>query len=551
MYGKLFHTKKGAYMINNKLLFFALFYISSLLSGNSEILLPIFFTAQVNNTKAYVCYIPQPTQNVIQKNGWDYFHHCCFTMPNVLKKAQIEQCPFILVLPQTYDGYTPVAFEAPIIEGARVALTWSSAYYRFKELGNVDVQIILIPKEKANDISSIKASIHQALTQNIKDESNASPEQCITKRIYQAGTLSLNTENAIEITPYNPPTITKKPTIIPTKLNPNIKNKRIVITGAAGFLGSHLAQELIKKDYQVIAIDNLSCCTGENINHLKNHPNFDFHQIDISQPFDINGPIDIIVHLASVPSPAYYYTMPIETLQAGLHGTKEALELARRKNAQLMFASSSEVYGDPKVHPQTESYPGSVDPTGKRSQYDESKRGAETLIKLYFEKYNLDVRITRLFNTFGPGMRLSDGRAITNFIQATLDDKPMLIYGDGNQTRSPAYVSDTIEGLLRIIESDTIRSFKTIEERIFNIGNPEEYSVNEIASCINKIAQKHLQKTITIKHIPQFDVSDPKVRQPDISYVHKITHFQPLVPFQQGLEKTFLYYYKNRYPKTT
>lgn len=502
-----------------------------------------FFTAQLPNVKAYGYYIPQPTDELVTQKGKEYFDASYQLLPQVLEIARAEQCPFVLMVPEQLTGFTTTSFHAPIIEGARVALTWASAYYRFKKLGNVDLRIVLLPSQMQDQNFVLNALIN-AMTFTTDIKSGQTPEELIKQRIMRATNFSTAPKQLyVTIEPYYPQQHTTEQTLITPSLPYDPSKKRIVITGAAGFLGSYLSEKLLEKGYQIIALDNLSCCTGKNIAHLTNEPHFSFHQYDVSYPFEITGPVDTVMHLASVPSPVQYYAMPIETLRSGLHGTKETLDLARNKNAKYIFASTSEVYGDPKEHPQSESYAGNVNPIGKRSQYDESKRGAETLIKLYFEQHNMDVRIARIFNTFGPGMQLSDGRVITNFIQAALTNQPMIIHGSGNQTRSPAYVSDTIEGIISVLESEKIGTFSSIEQRIFNVGTPEEFSINEIANLVNQLAEKYLHRTVPIKHVPHFDHTDPQVRKPDITYLNAITSFNTRVPFIMGLEKTFLHYY--------
>ena len=245
-----------------------------------------------------------------------------------------------------------------------------------------------------------------------------------------------------------------------------------------------------------------------------------------------------------MPSPKDYYERPIETLRAGLHGTYQTLQLAEKNAARYLLGSTSEVYGDPDVNPQPETYIGNVDVMGKRSQYDQSKRGAETFCKLFFDQYGLDIRIARIFNTYGPHMRLGDGRVVTNFIQAALLNTPLTIYGTGNQTRSFAYVADTVQALYKLATNDSIAQLEDIDDRIFNVGNPQECSINVVAQKINNLSQKHLDKTVSITHIPQFDFTDPKVRKPDITKISHALDYHPNIDFDQGLEKTFLYFFR-------
>lgn len=510
---------------------------SQLISAHQTIHSP-FFSFEIEQQTAHVFYIPHPSQT---KNGNSLFFNACFDFPFILEHAHHTNVPLILAIPDTYQTISTIEEDAPIIEGARVALAWASAYQRFDTLGNINVCALLIPKTYTEQ--QILQNISELVT---KEEYSIpftlTPEEKMAQRItraylFQQAPLS----NAFCIKPIESRPKTPETKIITPKSH---TKKTILITGVAGFLGSYLAQTFLDKNYYVIGLDNFICSTGENLIPLKKQAHFEFHEFDVSHPFEIEGPIDYIAHLASVPSPADYYKMPVETLRSGLHGARQALALAARKNARILLASSSEVYGNPEMHPQPETYAGRVDPIAMRSQYDESKRGEETLAKIYYEKHGIDIRIARIFNTFGPGMRLSDGRVMTNFIQAALDNKPMIVHGDGNQTRSPAFVTDTIDGLTKLLESDTISHFQSIDQRIFNVGTPIEFSVNQIADAVNTISQKHLNYTVPITHIPHFDTTDPKVRRPDITYLKKIIGFQPRISFEEGIEKMFVHYMK-------
>jgi dTDP-glucose 4,6-dehydratase len=316
-----------------------------------------------------------------------------------------------------------------------------------------------------------------------------------------------------------------------------------LISGAIGFIGSHLTKALLDQGHQVIGLDNLSCCDSKNIEPFKSNANFNFFYHDVTQPIEVAGPIDCVIHLASVPSPAFYYAMPIETMTSGLCGTENMLEVALQKRARFLFTSTSEVYGDPTVSPQPETYPGNVDPLGMRAPYDQSKRGAETLIKIYHERYHLDVRIARLFNTYGPHMRLDDGRVITNFIQALLTNTPMTLYGSGEQTRSFSYVNDTVRGLLRLLNVEFAPT-TPIQERVFNIGSTHEVTIEQLAHKYNEVARKLGISPTEIKSIKAFDTSDPKQRRPDLTRAQQILQYEPTFSLTDGLEKTLLYFLK-------
>jgi dTDP-glucose 4,6-dehydratase len=235
-------------------------------------------------------------------------------------------------------------------------------------------------------------------------------------------------------------------------------------------------------------------------------------------------------------------------LLVGLHGTQNTLEVARAKNARYLFTSTSEVYGDPLIHPQPESYGGNVDCMGKRSAYDQSKRGAEVLIKLYFEHYGVDTRIARLFNTYGPGMRLADGRVINNFLESLINNTPLKINGSGDQTRSFAYVDDTIDGIFRLIDNDALCNEPHITQRVFNLGNPDEFTINELAYKVNELSKKYFNREIPIIHRENPDMSDPRMRRPDISRAQTILGFMPRVSLDEGLEKS-LQFFLNKHNK--
>lgn len=477
-----------------------------------------------------------------QGDYWNSFHTAAFEIPLLLHYASISKMPVILVVPE-HEGYSPLDDQAPIIEGARVALAWASAYYRFAELGNVDVKIITYKSNQNLTFSQILAAASTVLELRCKDNSLKTAELAIENRMYNFDQLKI-TDNTPEIVCRSWSVQESTSHIIPlvTALPHKKEIKRILIAGGAGFIGSHLAQELIHQGYQVIILDNFLCCDGSNLNEIKNQHNLDVIYHDVTQEFTLEGPIDYIVHLASAPSPAFYYTKPRETLQAGLHGTKNLLELARQKNARFLFASSSEVYGNPTITPQPETYAGHVSPVGKRSQYDQSKRAGETLIKLYYEKYGIDVRIVRIFNTYGPGMNINDGRVVTNFIKQMLEDKPLTIYDNGKQTRSFAYVSDTVDGIIKVLFSDKLTKTNSIQDRVFNIGNPEEFTINELAKKINELSYHYFHKHVLISHIEQPDPYDPRQRCPNISKIKNVTGFSPQITLDEGLEKTFLFF---------
>jgi dTDP-glucose 4,6-dehydratase len=308
------------------------------------------------------------------------------------------------------------------------------------------------------------------------------------------------------------------------------KNKEIsVITGGAGFLGSHLCERLLKEGHQVIAIDNLVTGDVSNIAHLFGYERFRFVSYDVTNYIFIDGPVHNVLHFASPASPIDYLKLPIQTLKVGSLGTHKALGLAKTKGAKFLLASTSEVYGDPLVHPQSESYWGNVNPIGFRGVYDEAKRFAEAMTMAYHRYHGVKTRIVRIFNTYGPRMRVEDGRAIPAFISQALRGEPMTVFGDGSQTRSVCYVDDLIDGIYRLLCSD-------ISEPI-NIGNPDEIPILQLAQEIKALTGSGSQ--IVFKELPQ---DDPKIRQPDITKAKSLLDWLPKVPRSEGLKKTLEYF---------
>lgn len=305
-----------------------------------------------------------------------------------------------------------------------------------------------------------------------------------------------------------------------------------VVTGGSGFLGSHLCDKLIKENIFVICIDNLLTGSLDNIEHLFGSPNFHFIRHDITNFIHVPGNVDYVLHFASPASPLDYHQLPIETLKVGSIGTHTALGLAKEKKARFLLASTSEVYGDPLVHPQKENYWGNVNPIGPRGVYDEAKRFAEALTMAYQRYHNLSTRIVRIFNTFGTRMRLNDGRAIPAFFSQALRNEPITIFGDGMQTRSFIYVDDEVNGILKLLFSD--------ENEPVNIGNPEEITVKQIAEEIIEITNS--KSEIIYQDLP---IDDPKVRQPDITKAKEKLGWQPLVDRKEGLRRT-MHYFKEK-----
>jgi len=304
---------------------------------------------------------------------------------------------------------------------------------------------------------------------------------------------------------------------------------RILVTGAAGFLGSHLSRHLLDKGHSVVGLDNFITGNVDNIRDLFKNGRFEFINYDVTNYLHVPGKLDAVLHFASPASPIDYLKFPIPTLKVGALGTHKALGLAKNKNAIFMIASTSEVYGDPLINPQHEGYWGNVNPIGPRGVYDEAKRFAEALTMAYHRYHNMQVRIVRIFNTYGPNMRLKDGRAVPNFMVQALKGRPITVYGDGRQTRSLCYVSDLIEGIYRLLKSG-------INEPV-NIGNPRELTLLELAEMVKAAAGS--KSKIIFKPLPE---DDPKVRRPDITRARRELKWRPRIPLEDGLKRTVAYF---------
>lgn len=306
--------------------------------------------------------------------------------------------------------------------------------------------------------------------------------------------------------------------------------KRVLITGAAGFLGSHLCDRFIKEGYHVIGMDNLLTGSLDNIQHLFPLENFEYYHHDVSKFVHVPGELDYILHFASPASPIDYLKMPIQTLKVGALGTHNLLGLAKAKGARILVASTSEVYGDPLIHPQTEEYWGNVNPVGPRGVYDEAKRFLEAITMAYNTYHNVETRIIRIFNTYGPRMRVNDGRVLPAFFSQAIRGEGLTVFGDGSQTRSFCYVDDLVEGIYRLLLSDY--------DKPVNIGNPDEVTIKEFGEEVLAMVGNP-QATLTYHDLP---VDDPKVRQPDISKAKEILGWEPQITRAEGMKRTYEYF---------
>lgn len=300
---------------------------------------------------------------------------------------------------------------------------------------------------------------------------------------------------------------------------------RILVTGGAGFLGSHLCERLLEVGHEIIAMDNRVSGRTENLEPIFYRDRFTYYDHDVTEFIHVNGDLDWVIHMASLASPVFYQNHPIKTLKVGALGTHKTLGLAKEKDASYLFASTSEVYGDPEVNPQPESYRGNVDPFGPRSCYDESKRYGESIVRAYREEHNLDVRIPRIFNTFGPRMRLDDGRVIPTFVRQAFNGEPLTVHGDGSQTRSFCFVDDLIDGLLSLMVSDI--------QTPVNLGNPDERTIQSVAEVVLDLTGSE-GGIVHEERPPQ----DPEIRRPDISKARSELDWEPGITFKEGLEQT-------------
>ena len=305
--------------------------------------------------------------------------------------------------------------------------------------------------------------------------------------------------------------------------------RRAVVTGGAGFLGSHLCQRLLADGWQVLCVDNLVTGAGRNVAHLRGNPNFDSLQHNVSEPLYIDGPVDAVLHFASPASPIDYADHPIATLKVGTLGTHNMLGVARAKGAIFFLASTSEVYGDPLVHPQPETYWGNVNPVGPRAVYDEAKRASEAFTMAYHRAHGMNTRIVRIFNTFGPRMRVNDGRAVPNFLMQALKNQPMTVYGDGSQTRSLCYVDDLIEGIVRLLATNYADPV--------NLGTEDEVTMVQLATRIRDLSGSSSE--IVFKPLPE---DDPKQRRPNLTRARKLLGWEPRTSLDAGLAKTIAYF---------
>ena len=308
---------------------------------------------------------------------------------------------------------------------------------------------------------------------------------------------------------------------------------RVVVTGGAGFLGSHLCRCVLDRGDEVVAVDNLSTGRLENIEDLDGRTGFEFVRADVCKEMPVSGVVDGVLHFASPASPVEYLQLPLETMAVGSIGTQRALDLAREHNARFLLASTSEVYGDPLVHPQPENYRGNVDPVGPRSVYDEAKRFAETMTITYHREFGVNVSILRIFNTYGPGLRPADGRVVSNFVMQAVEGKPLTVYGDGTQTRSFCYVDDEVRGIVALFDSDLVEPT--------NIGNPDEFTMLELADLVRDVTGSN--SDLMFEPLP---VDDPARRRPDITRARTLLGWEPTIGLRDGLERMTAWYLEER-----
>ena len=436
------------------------------------------------------------------ENNYKSFKEAVLYFPKIIKKAIANDRQMFLFLPKILDDFCLHEYEKSFKEAARIAITWCDVYEHRNGLKKESYFVI---KEDDLNFDTIKNHFVNRPNLTLKRE--------FAQNKTQPDLIKVNFDNL------------------------NLNSKRFLLSGGAGFIGCNLARRLLSEGHQVLVLDNLLCGYEKNIEDLKNNKNFAFIKHDVSKPFHINCKFDYVLHLASIPSPYFYYKSPKKTLKSGLHATLNMLKIAKQNNAIFLFTSTSEIYGDPEISPQPENYKGNVSCVGMRAPYDESKRGSEVLVNHYLEKYNLNVCVARIFNTYGPYMNLNDGRVITNFFKAFLENEKITVYGDGNQTRSFCYIDDTIDGLIKLI----FHKFETKNylDRVFNIGNNSEITIKNLVSEYYKLFKHTKFETVYISNI---DKHDPKKRCPNLEKVNKELNYFPTVNLEHGLDRTLKYF---------
>ena len=506
-----------------------------------EAIASVFFSLEdVNTREQYALVIDARLHE--SKDKLNDFKKIILDFPILIQESNHRLIPLIILVPSCLDHINPLDERAYFTEAARTTLAWTRAYYEVIG-GIIDPFIIPTEREEIINPDNLFLLIHEkdfSLRKNNK-------KRGINERIitYNFEVMKLFKTSCC-LVPFDYDASSKSAVRkISIALTDRGYKKRYLLSGGAGMIGSHLTKRLLAEGNQVIVLDNLITGSLDNIDSCLENPHFAFVKFDVCIPFELDVRVDGVIHCASLPSPAFYYKNPYETLLVGLQGTKNLLDIALINDARFLFTSTSEVYGDPEVNPQYEEYAGNADCMGQRSAYDQSKRGGETLIKLYFDEYGLDVRIARIFNTYGPGMAV-DGRVVSNFMNALLEDQPLVIYGDGNQTRSFGYIDDTIDGLYRLLTINESLLENAIMNRVFNIGTPQEFTIMQLAQKIDTLSSKFFNKSVQIQNITNPDLSDPRLRRPDITRAEKILDFHPAVGLEEGLEKTFLYFLKKK-----
>jgi nucleoside-diphosphate-sugar epimerase len=472
----------------------------------------------------------------LKKNFNQDFKNILFQFQLYLKYAYDKNLTVNVYLPTTvFECKSPWEKDSFLSELDRTILATASSFYRV----NPGFNISIILCSNMIDLHDIKFNCHfDNLYDNLnRDTINLDEREKLFKKncLINYENLNNNKKN-YEYREFNLNNVDKQ--IILNINLPDLKTgqKRVLITGGSGFIGSYLVEKFLNDGHQVIILDNNFCSSSDNISHLLKNENLCFINCDVTINYTINETITDVLHFASIPSPEFYYNYPLETLKTGLIGTEYAYNLAKKHHAKFLFASTSEFYGDPEINPQPESYHGNVSCVGKRSQYDQSKRFAEAYLNYFAKQDKIDVRIVRIFNTYGPRMLLNDGRIVTNFLKSYFSGNPFSIHGSGNQTRSFCYVTDLVDGILKLHNHD-FDDNATIREKTFNIGNQNELSINDLVKIMNDIIFKNTNYKCLIEIIDPIDLDDPKQRRPDLNRANKILSYKPKLSFWEGFEK--------------
>jgi len=485
------------------------------------------FVSIVTNGTQQAILITAPEQNSSQETIDQFLMWSCSNICSLFEYACQKNSKCIVILPQLENNFAPYAQEARYTQSLDCL---KAASYAYQQTDALDVSFINYPKIYATHYVTKALSVLLSQASNKRTRSISELTYTIGGEAYSDNEITIRDIDFEYVQPQQALHVAQRLPELPCA----------VITGGAGSLGRPIVQELLQRNYRVIVLDNFVCSRVQDLAHFESYNNFEWYEHDVAIPFDIEGSVDLVIHAASIPSPKYYYALPVETYKSGTSATINTLELARQKKARYILCSTSEIYGKAEISPQPEWYSGKVSAFGLRAPYDQSKRGSETLAGLYEQQFTIDTRIIRIFNTYGPDMALDDGRVITNFIQAMLDNKPIKINGTGEQTRSFNYITDTIADIMAITLDNELEG--PIENKVFNVGSTHEITVNALATIIQEQAQQILGKIVPIEHIPVIDHDDPMQRKPDLQKFNQRYGTRKTIGIIEGISHMLQFY---------